>query len=157
MSEREYPEVEPGGKLGLNIMHFARALRAAGVPVGPGKVLDAIAAIEAVGVRKRADFYAALRATLCERREHYEVFDQAFKLFWRDPRVVERLLSLLFSKGRQIPLEGGSSSRRVTDALSSPAQREEREEPKIEIEFDSTLTYSQQEVLQGARLRIDVG
>ncbi|MGD9539292.1 MAG: VWA domain-containing protein [Alphaproteobacteria bacterium] len=148
MSEPDYPEVEPGGKLGLNIMHFARALRAAGVPVGPGKVLDAIAAVEAVGVARRDDFYAALRATLCERRDQFEVFDQAFKLFWRDPRVVERLLSLLFSKGRHIPLEGGGSSRRVTDALSSPAHREEREEPKIELEFDSTLTYSQQEVLQ---------
>ena len=148
MSEKTLPPVEPGGKLGLNVMHFARALRAAGIPVGPGKVLDAIAAIEAVGVRRRDDFYAALRATLCERREHYEVFDQAFKLFWRDPRVIERLLSLLFSKGRHVPLEGGSSSRRVTDALSTPTQREEREEPKIEIEFDAALTYSQEEVLQ---------
>ncbi|MSO69690.1 MAG: VWA domain-containing protein [Alphaproteobacteria bacterium] len=148
MSEKTLPPVEPGFKLGPNIMYFARALRAAGVPVGPGKVLDAIAAVEAVGVMRRDDFYAALRATLCERREHFEVFDQAFKLFWRDPRVVERLLSLLFSKGRQVPLEGGSSSRRVTDALSTPASREEREEPKFEIEFDAALTYSRDEVLQ---------
>jgi len=139
MSDASLPPVEPGNKLALNIMHFARALRAAGVPVGPGKMLDAIAAIEAVGVMRRDDFYAALRSTLCERREHFEVFDQAFKLFWRDPRVVERLLSLLFSKGRHVPLEGGGSSRRVTDALSSPAQRDERDEPKVEIEFDAAL------------------
>jgi len=148
MSDASLPPVEPGNKLALNIMHFARALRAAGVPVGPGKMLDAIAAIEAVGVMRRDDFYAALRSTLCERREHFEVFDQAFKLFWRDPRVVERLLSLLFSKGRHVPLEGGGSSRRVTDALSSPAQRDERDEPKVEIEFDAALTYSRDEVLQ---------
>jgi uncharacterized protein with von Willebrand factor type A (vWA) domain len=148
MSEAALPPVEPGYKLALNVMHFARALRAAGVPVGPGKMLDALAALEVVGIRRRDDFQAALRATLCERREHHAVFDQAFTLFWRDPRVVERLLSLLFSKGRHIPLEGGGSSRRVTDALSSPAQREERDEPKIEIEFDAALTYSRDEVLQ---------
>jgi hypothetical protein len=148
MSRTELPEVKPGGKLALNIMHFARALRAAGLPVGPGKVLDAIAAVEEVGLTRRDDFYWALHATLCERGEHHEVFDQAFRLFWRDPRVVERLLSLLFSKGRHVPLQGGGSNRRVTDALASPASREEREEPKIEVEFDSSLTYSHEEVLQ---------
>jgi len=38
------------GKIAENIMYFARLLRAAGLPVGPGKVLDAIAAVEAVGI-----------------------------------------------------------------------------------------------------------
>ncbi|MDB5572240.1 MAG: hypothetical protein JWN93_3423, partial [Hyphomicrobiales bacterium] len=32
-----------GGALAENILHFARALRAAGLPVGPGAVLDAVA------------------------------------------------------------------------------------------------------------------
>jgi uncharacterized protein len=30
------------GKLAENIMHFARVLRKAGLPVGPGAVLDAL-------------------------------------------------------------------------------------------------------------------
>ena len=38
-----------GGALAENIVHFARALREAGVPLGPGAVLDALAAVEAAG------------------------------------------------------------------------------------------------------------
>jgi len=34
-----------GGALLANLMHFARTLRAAGLPVGPGKVIDAVAAV----------------------------------------------------------------------------------------------------------------
>ncbi|MEL6578076.1 MAG: VWA domain-containing protein, partial [Pseudomonadota bacterium] len=36
-----------GGRLAENVMHFARALRAAGLPVGPGRVADAVTALEA--------------------------------------------------------------------------------------------------------------
>ena len=32
----------PDGRLIANLMHFARTLRAAGLPVGPGKVIDAV-------------------------------------------------------------------------------------------------------------------
>ncbi|GEO17828.1 hypothetical protein MAE02_55240 [Microvirga aerophila] len=36
---------------------FARALRIAGLPVSPGAVLDAIAAVEAARIGTREDFY----------------------------------------------------------------------------------------------------
>ena len=45
------------GKLPHNIVHFARALRAAGIPVGPGRVADAIRAVEAAGFSSKHDFY----------------------------------------------------------------------------------------------------
>ena len=38
------PDSNPPGRLAENILYFARALRAAGVPLGPGSVLDALAA-----------------------------------------------------------------------------------------------------------------
>jgi MoxR-like ATPase len=44
-------------RLSENIMQFARALRAAGLPVGPGKAIDAIEAVKAVGIGARDDFY----------------------------------------------------------------------------------------------------
>ena len=37
-----------GGRFARNVMHFARALRAAGLPVGPGRVIDALKAVEAL-------------------------------------------------------------------------------------------------------------
>ena len=36
---------ETQGRLAENILYFARALRAAGIPVGPGAVLDALEAL----------------------------------------------------------------------------------------------------------------
>ena len=45
-------EPEKAGKLATNIVHFARTLRTAGLPVGPGQILRAIEAVEASGLRK---------------------------------------------------------------------------------------------------------
>ena len=35
-----------GNKLVTNIMHFGRVLRSTGMPVGPGKILDAVNAVQ---------------------------------------------------------------------------------------------------------------
>jgi len=40
---------ESDGRLVANLMHFARTLRAAGLPVGPGKVIDAVQAVAEIG------------------------------------------------------------------------------------------------------------
>ena len=85
---RPAPTVPPDSKLVVNLMHFARALRAAGLPIGPGKVLDSVNAIQAIGVGNRTDFYWALHAVLVNRRDQHELFDQAFHIFWRDPKIL---------------------------------------------------------------------
>src|SRR5690606_11577386 len=81
-----------GNKLVPNIWHFGRVLRAAGLPVGPGKILDAVNAVRAVGVASRRDFYWSLHAVFVNRRDQHEIFDQAFHIFWRDPHLLERML-----------------------------------------------------------------
>jgi len=35
-------------KLAENVMHFARVLRGAGIPVGPDRVIDALRALDAI-------------------------------------------------------------------------------------------------------------
>jgi uncharacterized protein with von Willebrand factor type A (vWA) domain len=77
----------PQGRLAENIMHFVRLLRQAGLPVGPDRTLDAVAAVKAVGVAHRTDFREALAAVLVSRQEHLALFDQAFDLFWRNPKL----------------------------------------------------------------------
>ena len=42
----------PHGRLAENILYFARTLRAAGLPVGPGAVLDALEALQVAHVGK---------------------------------------------------------------------------------------------------------
>ena len=87
-----------GGRLAENIMHFGRVLRAAGLPVGPGKVLDAIDAVATVGVDSRKDFYWTLHAVFVNKRDQRLVFDQAFRLFWRSRDLVEKMIAMFSPK-----------------------------------------------------------
>src|SRR5437879_238175 len=80
------------GRLAENIVHFARALRGAGIPVGPGAVLDALAAVEAAGVGTREDFYWTLHAVFVKRHEHSLLFDQAFRIFFRRRGALDKLI-----------------------------------------------------------------
>ena len=77
------------GALAENIAYFARALRAAGLPVGPGAVLDALAAVAAARIGMRADFYWTLHAVFVKRHEHSLLFDQVFRIFFRRRATLE--------------------------------------------------------------------
>src|SRR5512143_1549170 len=93
------------GRLSLNIMEFCRALRAAGLPVGPGQVLRALDAVKTVGVENRQDFYWALQAVLVNRRDQREIFDQAFHIFWRNPDLLKRAMALVLPPRAAPPAE----------------------------------------------------
>src|ERR1700759_504293 len=85
----------PAGRLASNIVHFARTLRTAGLRVGPGQVLRAVEAVEAAGLRKRDDFYWTLHSVFVNRRDQREIFDQAFHVYWRNPRLLEKMMEML--------------------------------------------------------------
>ena len=84
-----------GGRIADNILHFARLLRAAGLPVGPDRVVLATEAVLATGIESPRILYAALHACLVSRPEHHDIFDQAFYLFWKDPHFLEQMLSVM--------------------------------------------------------------
>ncbi len=68
------------------LVTFGRILREAGVEVGPGRLQDALRALDQVDLRRRDEVYAALACTLVARRDDLEVFDRAFRAwFERDP------------------------------------------------------------------------
>ncbi|HRO11572.1 VWA domain-containing protein, partial [Amaricoccus sp.] len=140
------------GKLAENIAHFARALRKAGLPVGTGRTLEAIRAVEAAGFGDRRDFYYTLQACFVSRPEHREVFAQVFRLFWRDPQFVEQMMALLtpLVRGANPPPDPAAAERRAAEALLDGAEvpREPREEGEAEIAFDATLTFSADERLK---------
>ena len=82
-------------RLADNITHFARALRRAGLPIGPGRVGDALRAVEAAGFTGKQDFFWTLQACFVSRPEHRSIFAQVFRLYWRDPRFLEHMMGLL--------------------------------------------------------------
>src|SRR6516162_11873233 len=86
---------ESTGRLAENIVYFARALRAAGIPVGPGAVLDALEAVKAAGVGERDDFYWTLHAVFVKKHEHSVLFDQAFRIFFRKRGYLDRLMAMM--------------------------------------------------------------
>src|ERR1700749_1768636 len=83
------------GRLADNIVYFARALRAAGIPVGPGAVLDALAAVQTAGIGTREDFYWTLHAVFVKRHEQSLVFEQAFRIFFRKRAYLDKLIAAL--------------------------------------------------------------
>ena len=137
-------------RLAGNILHFARVLRAAGLPIGPAKVVVALNAVEAVGVGNRDDFRAALESVLIERHEHKVLFDQAFDLFWRNPKLLERMMALLLPKVRgRVPADQAQAPlpARLAEAMAPPP-RQDLEVEGEEIDLDAAFTFSPREVLQ---------
>ena len=139
-------------RLAQNILLFARTLRAAGLPIGPGKVIDAIEAVKAAGIGTREDFYWTLHAVFVQRREQREIFDQAFHIFWKNPQFLQRMMSLLLPQFRYDSEEEDREemATRLAEALHGdragsfddiPADQEQ-------VEIDAALTFSDRELLQ---------
>src|SRR5512140_3716811 len=109
------------GHLAKNLMHFGRALRAAGLRIGSDQIALATHAVAAVGVEERDLVYWALAACFVRRREERVVFDEAFELFFRDPFAMSHALAALISR-TSIPAPSHTKapprSRRVAEALA---------------------------------------
>ncbi|CUK00606.1 VWA domain containing CoxE-like protein [Shimia thalassica] len=147
-------EIPDAPKLSHNITYFARALRKAGLPIGPGRVIDAIRAVEAAGFSEKVDFYWTLHACFVSRPEHRAVFTQVFRLYWRDPRYLEHMMAAMLPAVRGVQEErtAQAAEKRAAEALLDGVDHDipdvENEEEGTEIEIDSTLTMSSEERLR---------
>jgi uncharacterized protein with von Willebrand factor type A (vWA) domain len=137
---------EQQGRLAENILYFARALRAAGIPVGPGAVLDALEALKTAGVGTREDFYWTLHAVFVKRHEHSVLFDQAFRIFFRRRGYIDQMLAMMLPQAPSQPAAPQAGATRVHEALFSGIDDKLRRER--EIELDARMTVSDREVLQ---------
>ena len=131
-------------------MHFARLLRAAGLRIGPGRVVDCVKALEMAGASgfplRRDDWYWTMSAVLLSRNEQRPIFNQAFNIFWRDPKLAERMMQLMLPQAYgRAPKPEEQQSQRLTDALFSQKQQEAKAE---KVELEARLTFSSREVLQ---------
>jgi len=138
------------GRLAENVMHFARLLRAAGLRIGPDRVVDCVKALEMAGASgfplRREDWYWTMSAVLLSRNEQRPIFDQAFRIFWRDPKLAERMMQLMLPQAYgRAPKPEEQQSQRLTDALFSQKQQELKTE---KVELEARLTFSSREVLQ---------
>jgi uncharacterized protein with von Willebrand factor type A (vWA) domain len=124
------------------IVAFAHLLREMGVQVGPGQTVELARALEFAPITDRADFRAAARCVLVQRREDLPLFDTAFDFFWRaegaDPL--------------QLAIPAVQAPRRRS--LRLPRRADERAEPPEtphetqEVQVGVTLAYAREEALR---------
>ncbi|MCH2094316.1 MAG: VWA domain-containing protein [Rhodobacteraceae bacterium] len=137
------------GRLVDNILHFARALRKAGVRVGSGQVETAIQAVAATGFAERVDFYHTLRATLIMRATDLELYHQVFAMFWRDPEFLDAMMYMLSPEltDDAEPAKSPHADRRARDALGDGTAPKAEPKPREEIVEYAAFTWSDAEVL----------
>lgn len=130
-----------------NVLLFCRTLRTAGLPIGPGQVIDATVAIARAGIQRRDDFYWALRAVLATDPSQFRLFDQAFHLYFRNPRLLERMIKLMLpTVTREAGEDAGEAAvRRLMEAMADGS-----DEPAddVIVETDHAGSYSRREVLR---------
>ncbi len=141
------------GRLAENVVHFARVLRAAGVPTGTDRVLLALQALKAAGIESRDDFRSVLAACLIDRAQHRLLFEQAFYIFWKDPDLLGQMLRLLLPQVSE--KKGGASppppeNRRLGEALAPRVERPAPPPAGERIEIDAQLSWTDREQLRKA-------
>ena len=143
------------GKLAQNIAHFARVLRRAGLPIGPGRVIEAVRAIAVVGFTRRDDFYWALHGIFVSRPEERVIYEQVFRLFWRDPQFLEQMMTFLIPtvRGAQEERLAAAGERRAAEALldgkgPAPPPMPDRDDEEQLIDIAATATQSTEERLR---------
>ena len=133
---------ESSTTLADNIMHFGRLLRAAGLRVGTGQIAIATEAVMRAGIRERDQLYWSLHCAFVKRPSERETFDQAFAIFWRDPRFLQRMMSLMIPQttAPNAPEQSRDLMRRLSEALSDNSAQPGQKPQTIEL--DAVETYS---------------
>ncbi|MGB5048260.1 MAG: VWA domain-containing protein [Caldilineaceae bacterium] len=131
------------GHLLPNIVHFGRLLRGLNIPVTPAQMLDFVAALEVVDLRRREDVQESARAIFVSRREHLALFDEAFALFWR-ARPTSQIPPI--DLGKLLKRQPGAEEqyRLIARSAAESQPRAEDDEPFV----DKLFTASEQEALR---------
>ena len=132
-----------------NLLAFGRLLRRAGLPVGPAEFLAAAEALQLVDIGDRRQVHAALRGVMVHRREQFDVFDQAFLLFFRDPEAGRNAAAMAMLDGFKERDKPPPASRRLAEAMTPPPPsptppQPPEERPPVEV----AMTVSERERLQ---------
>jgi len=122
-----------------HVVTFGRVLHEAGLEIGPGRVADALRALDAVDLARQEDVYFALRQTLVSRQDELDLFDRAFGAWFLRAPVLPPVRS---RSGAEVETRVGQAP---TDRLR---RREEEGEKEDETGDPLELGASAQELLR---------
>ncbi len=137
----------PSGNLLHNLVLFGRLLRALGLDVNPGRMIDLVQALEFVEVGNRDDFYHTARSLLVHERDDLPLFDEAFRLFWRAPTDQYIEIPYFYALNQPTPPRIIQAPPLLEPNQNGEHHPEEGEEVDLEV-VEVTRTYSQHEVLR---------
>ncbi|MDX1403094.1 MAG: VWA domain-containing protein [Woeseiaceae bacterium] len=135
------------GRIADNILLFCRTLRSAGLPIGPGQVIEAGSAVLRTGIARRDEFYFALRSVLVNDPSQFRLFDQAFHIYFRNPRLLERLIDMLLPTISR-DTDGGNRDQALRRLLETMTQSADVVDEETVIEIDRSASYSRREILR---------
>lgn len=112
-----------------HVVTFGRVLREVGMEIGPGRLQDALAGLDAVDLTDQRDVYWTLRQTLVSRRDELDLFDRAFHAWFLrapvappsravvvEPQALRLVSASAAGEGEEAgdePLEVGASAQEV--------------------------------------------
>ena len=133
-----------GDAVVTKLVTFGRILREAGVEVGPGRLQNALLALDRIDLRQRTEVYAALACTMVARRDDLDIFDRAFRA-WFEQAPTRNL-------GQRPPDLGlGIDEKKKPEVLAghgleqSPPGEDDEDEPTTE---DAVSAWSPVEILR---------
>jgi hypothetical protein len=135
---------QPGGNLLQHTLAFGYLLRAMGVAVSPGQMLDLVSALDEHVLLRRQDFRAAARCTLIVRHEDLPLFDAAFEFYWRAQGESDLEDALMMSVLPQIKVP----RRQLRLPRRQPPLEDEKPPADQEEKLEIQLTYSRGELLR---------
>jgi len=108
--------VAAGDAIVGHVVTFGRVLREAGLEIGPGRVVDALRALDAVDLARQEDVYFSLRQTLVSRHDELDLFDRAYSAWFLRAPVLP-------------PVRQRTAAETVTRVGESPSDRLRAGEP----------------------------
>jgi len=82
-----------------HLLLFARRLKERGLKITPGRVTDAFRSMESIDLSNRGDFLEALKANFVSSAKEIAIFNEVFKLFWRQKGELARKKPLPADEG----------------------------------------------------------
>lgn len=133
-----------------NLLMFGAVLRRLGLDVGTGNMLDLVRAAEFIPIGgSRRDFRLATRALLTHRRSDWDLFDEAFQVFWRRPARGGSSMRDLRSMGEERRYRAPRVTPHREDAADGPPEAADAEnagdrQPVVDLQ----RSFSAREVLR---------
>jgi uncharacterized protein with von Willebrand factor type A (vWA) domain len=131
MQTTDHLDIQGAEVLCQKVMEFCHLLRANGIEVTAGRIIDTFRALKAIDFFRRGDFYIVLESNLISQMVDRELFYMLFQQFWSAPAGVTIPDSCLpgWEDECRLPPHSLNTSRWQLEAVRGDAAKPDEPEP----------------------------